>query len=139
VDNQLRGRSAARDPGGSRFVISLEDDLMPHLRGDRNPPHDGQTAHRRRRPIEHSLISRSVEGLRRKVEERNFQIRKHVLEYDDVMNLRAEVIYGSGSASSPEKTCCEDVLDIIERILRAEVATFAVARASQRSGTWRSY
>ena len=90
-------------------------------------------------PIEHSLISRSVESAQKKVEEQNFQIRKRVLEYDDVMNKQREVIYGQRQRILSGDDLREDVLGIIERILRDQVALFTgTSRASPRSGTWRS-
>ena len=85
-------------------------------------------------PIEHSLISRSVESAQKKVEEQNFQIRKRVLEYDDVMNLQREVIYGQRQRILGGEDLREDVLEIIERILRGEVATFT--GASRFSEEW---
>ena len=95
IDNQLRGRSGRQgDPGSSRFFISLEDDLMRLFGGDRikgiietmNMPED--------EPLEHKLLSKSIENAQKKVEGNNFGIRKHVLKYDDVMNKQREVIYG---------------------------------------------
>ncbi len=128
VDNQLRGRSGRQgDPGASLFVISLEDDLMRIFGGERI----GRMMDRLRIdddiPIEHSLISRSVEGAQKKVEDQNFQIRKRVLEYDDVMNLQREVIYAQRQRILSGEDLRDDVLEIIERILRGEVATFAGA------------
>jgi len=85
-------------------------------------------------PIEHSLISRSVESAQKKVEDQNFQIRKHVLEYDDVMNLQREVIYNQRQRILGGEDLREDVLDIIERILREEVVVFT--GASKFSEDW---
>lgn len=95
IDNQLRGRSGRQgDPGSSRFYISLEDDLMRLFGGERlqslmeniNMPED--------EPLEHGLLTRTIEGAQKKVEGNNFAIRKHVLKYDDVMNMQRNVIYG---------------------------------------------
>ena len=95
IDNQLRGRAGRQgDPGSTRFYISLEDDLMRLFAGDRfrgvidkmNMPED--------EPLEHSLLTKTIEGAQKKVEGNNFGIRKHVLKYDDVMNQQREVIYG---------------------------------------------
>jgi preprotein translocase subunit SecA len=95
IDNQLRGRSGRQgDPGSSRFFISLEDDLMRLFGGERikeiidniNMPDD--------EPLEHRLLTKSIENAQKKVEGNNFAIRKHVLKYDDVMNKQREVIYG---------------------------------------------
>ncbi len=95
IDNQLRGRSGRQgDPGSSRFYISLEDDLMRLFAGDRfrgiidsmNMPED--------EPLEHAILTKTIENAQKKVEGNNFGIRKHVLKYDDVMNKQREVIYG---------------------------------------------
>ena len=94
IDNQLRGRSGRQgDPGSSQFYLSLEDELLRLFGSDRigwvmerfNFPED--------MPIQHPIIGRSIENAQRQVESRNFEIRKHVLEYDDVMNKQREVIY----------------------------------------------
>ncbi len=94
IDNQLRGRSGRQgDPGSSQFFVSLEDDLMRIFAGDRiknlmerfNLPDD--------MPIENALVSRSIESAQRKVEQHNFDIRKHLLEYDDVLNKHRDTIY----------------------------------------------
>lgn len=95
IDNQLRGRSGRQgDPGESRFFLSLDDDLMRKFGGDRlksimtkmNVPDD--------EPIEAKMVSRSIEGAQRRVEGHNFDIRKHLLEYDDVMNQQRHAVYG---------------------------------------------
>lgn len=94
IDNQLRGRAGRQgDPGSSKFYISLEDDLMRLFAGDRfngivetlKMPED--------EPLEHPILSRTIENAQKKVEGNNFGIRKHVLKYDDVMNKQREVIY----------------------------------------------
>ena len=126
VDNQLRGRSGRQgDAGASLFVISLEDDLMRIFGGERIHRLMDRLRIDDDIPIEHSLISRSVEGAQKKVEEQNFMIRKRVLEYDDVMNLQRKVIYSQRQRILSGDDLREDVLEIIERILRGEVATFA--------------
>ena len=94
IDNQLRGRGGRQgDPGSSRFYVSLDDDLMRIFGGDRiarlmerfNFPED--------MPIEHALITKSIESAQKKVEGYNFDIRKHLVEYDDVINKQREIIY----------------------------------------------
>ena len=95
IDNQLRGRSGRQgDPGSTKFFVSLEDDLMRIFGGDQvlkimnafKLPDD--------MPIEHGLVSRAIEGAQKKVEGHNFDIRKHTVEYDDVMNQQRKIIYG---------------------------------------------
>ncbi|OFW53836.1 MAG: preprotein translocase subunit SecA, partial [Actinobacteria bacterium RBG_16_70_17] len=94
IDNQLRGRSGRQgDPGESRFYLSLEDDLMRRFQGDRvkslmNRLHIPEDV-----PIEHSMVTKSIERAQRQVESQNFEIRKNVLKYDEVMNRQRQVIY----------------------------------------------
>ena len=127
VDNQLRGRSGRQgDPGASQFIISLEDDLLRIFGGERIHRLMDRLGLEEDIPIEHSLISRSVESAQKKVEEQNFQIRKRVLEYDDVMNKQREVIYGQRQRILSGDDLREDVLSIIERVLGEQVAYFTV-------------
>ena len=95
IDNQLRGRSGRQgDPGSSRFYLSLEDDLMRLFGSDNIASIMDKLGMEEDEPIEHALITKSIETAQKKVEARNFDIRKHVLEYDDVMNQQREIIYG---------------------------------------------
>jgi preprotein translocase subunit SecA len=95
IDNQLRGRSGRQgDQGSSRFYLSLEDDLLRIFGSDRISGLMGKMGMEEGEPIEHSLISKAIENAQRRVEGHNFEIRKHLLEYDDVMNKQREVIYG---------------------------------------------
>ena len=94
IDNQLRGRAGRQgDPGSSRFYLSLEDDLMRIFAGDRVKTLMDRMGMPDDEPIEHPWVTRSVENAQRKVEERNFDIRKNVLEYDDVMNAQRKTVY----------------------------------------------
>jgi preprotein translocase subunit SecA len=95
IDNQLRGRSGRQgDPGSSRFYLSLEDDLMRLFGGDRLKGMMGKLGMEEGVPIEHPWVTKSIERAQTSVEARNFEIRKHLLEYDDVMNKQRETIYG---------------------------------------------
>jgi preprotein translocase subunit SecA len=95
IDNQLRGRSGRQgDPGSSRFYLALEDDLLRIFGGERMTGIMEKLGMKEGEPIEHNLISRAIENAQSKVEGHNFEIRKHLLEYDDVMNQQREVIYG---------------------------------------------
>jgi preprotein translocase subunit SecA len=95
IDNQLRGRSGRQgDQGSSRFYLSLEDDLLRIFGSDRISGLMGKMGMEEGEPIEHSLISKAIENAQRRVEGHNFEIRKHLIEYDDVMNQQREVIYG---------------------------------------------
>jgi len=94
IDNQLRGRCARQgDPGSSRFYLSLEDDLMRLFGGDKIKNMMDRLNVEDDEPIENKIVTSSIENAQKKVEERNFNIRKMVLEYDDVMNQQREVIY----------------------------------------------
>ncbi len=95
IDNQLRGRSGRQgDQGSSRFYLSLEDDLLRIFGSDRIAGLMGKMGMEEGEPIEHSLISKAIENAQRRVEGHNFEIRKHLIEYDDVMNQQREVVYG---------------------------------------------
>ena len=94
VDNQLRGRAGRQgDPGSSRFFLSLEDDLLRIFGSDRISPIMEKLGMEEGEPIEHPLINKAVENAQKKVEAHNFDIRKHLLQYDDVMNKQRKVIY----------------------------------------------
>jgi preprotein translocase subunit SecA len=94
IDNQLRGRSGRQgDPGSSRFYLSLEDDLMRIFGGDRLMGWMEKLGMEEGVPIEHGMVTRSIERAQKQVEGRNFEARKHLLEYDDVMNKQRESIY----------------------------------------------
>ncbi|GAB4250203.1 MAG: preprotein translocase subunit SecA [Thermoleophilia bacterium] len=135
IDNQLRGRSGRQgDPGASRFYISLEDDLMRLFGGDRIHGLMDRIGFEEDMPIEHKMISRSVENAQKKVEEQNFQIRKRVLEYDDVMNKQREVVYAQRQRILEGEDLSEDVREIIERVLRNQV--LQVTSGSQYAEDW---
>src|SRR3954467_9626987 len=94
IDNQLRGRSGRQgDPGASRFYLSLEDDLMRIFGGDRLMGWMERLGMEEGVPIEHGMVTRSIERAQKQVEGRNFEARKHLLEYDDVMNKQRESVY----------------------------------------------
>ncbi|HKL82454.1 MAG TPA: SEC-C metal-binding domain-containing protein, partial [Desulfobacter sp.] len=94
IDNQLRGRSGRQgDPGSSRFYLSLEDDLLRIFGGDRIHSVMDRLGIEEGEHIEHKFISKAIENAQSKVEGHNFEIRKHLLEYDDVMNQQREIIY----------------------------------------------
>ena len=94
IDNQLRGRSGRQgDPGSSRFFLSLEDDLMRIFGSDRIQGIMGRLGMERGEPIEHNMVTKAIERAQKQVEARNFGIRKHLLEYDDVMNKQRTEVY----------------------------------------------
>ena len=94
IDNQLRGRSGRQgDPGVTQFFVSMEDELMRLFGSERISSMMGRLGWEEGEPIEHKMITGSLENAQKKVEARNFEIRKHLLEYDDVQNKQREVIY----------------------------------------------
>lgn len=94
IDNQLRGRAGRQgDEGSSRFYVSLEDDLMRIFASDRISGVMNKLGWEKGQPIEHKMISKSIENAQKKVEARNFDIRKHLLQYDDVLNTQRDVVY----------------------------------------------
>jgi preprotein translocase subunit SecA len=122
IDNQLRGRAGRQgDPGSSRFYLSLEDDLMRIFGSDRISGIMEKLGMEEGVPIEHKLVTRSIEHAQKQVETRNFEIRKHLLEYDDVMNKQREAIYDLRRKVLEEETHDEYILDLSEEILKWQV------------------
>ena len=94
IDNQLRGRAGRQgDPGSSRFYLSLEDDLMRIFGSDRISGLMQRLGMEENVPIEHGMVTRAIERAQKQVEAQNFSVRKHLLEYDDVMNKQRESVY----------------------------------------------
>src|SRR5262249_59056694 len=113
IDNQLRGRSGRQgEPGSSRFYMSLEDDLLRIFGADRLKGLMGKIGMEDGVPIEHRWISRAIENAQKKVEAHNFDIRKHLLEYDDVMNKQREVIYARRRELLSAAPLKDDVFDM---------------------------
>jgi len=118
VDNQLRGRSGRQgDPGSSRFYLSLEDDLMRIFGSDRLQNIMRRLGMEEGVPIEHGMVTRSIERAQKQVEARNFETRKHLLEYDDVMNRQREEIYGMRREILRGEQARDHVLMLTETIL----------------------
>jgi preprotein translocase subunit SecA len=114
IDNQLRGRSGRQgDRGSSRFYMALEDDLLRIFGGERISGIMGRLGLEDGEPIEHNLISRAIENAQTKVEGHNFDIRKHLLEYDDVMNQQREVIYRQRRDLLTGQDIHETILDMM--------------------------
>lgn len=125
IDNQLRGRSGRQgDPGSSRFYISLEDDLMRLFGSDRIKGLLTRLGFDDTTPIEHPWITKSIENAQKKVEARNFEIRKHVLEYDDVMNKQRETVYDMRQDVLRGVELQEKVLDFITKMVESVVDSF---------------
>ncbi|HEV2063242.1 MAG TPA: SEC-C metal-binding domain-containing protein, partial [Thermoanaerobaculia bacterium] len=118
VDNQLRGRSGRQgDPGASRFYLSLEDDLMRIFGSDRLKNIMRRLGMEEGIPIEHRMVSKSIERAQKQVEGRNFESRKHLLEYDDVMNKQREHIYGLRREILANQWNKERMLELADTIL----------------------
>ena len=126
IDNQLRGRSGRQgDPGASRFFLSLEDDLLRLFAADRISGMMDKLGMEEDEPIEHKLITNSIEHAQKKVEARNFDIRKHVLEYDDVMNQQREVMYGERRKILLGENLRENIIGMVNHIIKDEMNQFA--------------
>ena len=125
IDNQLRGRAGRQgDPGSSRFFLSLEDDLLRVFGGERVKALMYRLGMTEGVPIESKLISRRIENAQKAVEAQNFEARKHLLEYDDVMNKQRETIYTIRRSALEGKDQKEYALGIAEDLARGLVATF---------------
>lgn len=126
IDNQLRGRSGRQgDPGESRFFISLEDDLMRLFASEAIAKIMDKLGMEEDEPIEHTLITRSIEHAQKKVEARNFDIRKHVLEYDDVMNQQREIMYGERRKILRGENLRENIRGMVNHIIKQEMNQYA--------------
>jgi preprotein translocase subunit SecA len=117
IDNQLRGRSGRQgDPGSSRFYLALEDDLLRIFGSDRISGLMERLGMEEDIPIEHRMVSRSIESAQKRVEDHNFEMRKHVLEYDDVMNQQRKVIYEQRRQILSGENLKDDVLGLAEEL-----------------------
>ena len=125
IDNQLRGRAGRQgDPGKSRFYISLEDDLMRLFGGERLQNLMDRMKIDDNMPIEAGMVSNSIESAQRKVESRNFAIRKNVLQYDEVMNSQRQIIYGQRDQVLNGENMKESIQKMIHEAIAANVKTF---------------
>ena len=127
IDNQLRGRAGRQgDPGSSRFYISLEDELMRRFGSERVQGLMGRLGVEEDMPIQHAWLDKSIESAQMRVEGYNFDIRKHVLEYDDVVNKQREVIY----AQRRQVLGTSDLRDQVLRMVRNEVSSVVATHTS---------
>ena len=118
IDNQLRGRSGRQgDNGSSQFFLSLEDDLMRIFGADNIAGMMDKLGMEEDEPIEHSLITKSIERAQKKVENHNFNIRKYILEYDDVMNQQREVLYGQRRLILNNQSLRETILHMVDGLI----------------------
>ena len=134
IDNQLRGRSGRQgDAGESRFFLSFEDDLMRVFGGERMQGIMGRLGVDEDTPIESKMVSRQIEGAQSRVEGHNFDSRRHVVEYDDVMNKQREIIYGERRKILEGTDTRSNFVSMVEHVVRAEVPTFCEGRHRE---TW---
>ena len=137
IDNQLRGRSGRQgDPGSSRFYLSLEDDLLRIFGGDRIHSVMDRLGIEEGEHIEHKFISKAIENAQSKVEGHNFEIRKHLLEYDDVMNQQREIIYRQRREALTAKDLKEVAQDMLEDACYDLVEGFALDNSKTALKDW---
>jgi len=130
IDNQLRGRSGRQgDPGSSRFYLSLEDDLLRIFGSERISSIMDRLGIDEDQPIEHRLVTKAIENAQRKVEAHNFEIRKHLLEYDNVMNQQREVIYSQRREVLAGEDLKDSVMEMIEEQTEGIVDLYAEEKA----------
>jgi preprotein translocase subunit SecA len=126
IDNQLRGRSGRQgDPGSSRFYLALEDDLMRIFGSDRISNVMSRLGIQEDEPIEHKWVTKAIESAQRKVEAHNFEIRKHLLEYDNVMNKQREVIYTQRREVLGGENLKDSVIEMVEETAEDLVDLYA--------------
>ncbi|MGV8146887.1 MAG: preprotein translocase subunit SecA [Alkaliphilus sp.] len=125
IDNQLRGRSGRQgDPGSSRFFISLQDDLMRLFGGDKMHGLVDKLGLKDDEAIEHGMMSKSIENAQKKIEGRNFGIRKHVLQYDDVMNKQRTIIYGERKKVLAGENMHDHLMNMLDNIVDASISMY---------------
>ncbi len=137
IDNQLRGRSGRQgDPGESRFYLSLEDSLLRIFGSHRVAFIMEKLKIPENEPIEHNIISRAIENAQKKVEAHNFEIRKHLIEYDDVMNRQREVIYNQRKELLAGENIRETVSSIISETVEDIITTFCPPKTAAADWDW---
>ena len=130
IDNQLRGRCARQgDPGSARFYLSLEDDLMRIFGSDNIKSMMDKLGMEEDDPIENKMVTRSIENAQKRVEERNFNIRKQVLQYDDVMNQQREVIYKERRKVLDQANLRDTVMSFTHKIVDRALAMYCPPEA----------
>ena len=129
IDNQLRGRAGRQgDPGSSRFYVSLEDEIMRLFGSDKVSPMLAKLGMKEDMPIEHPFITKAIENAQMRVEAHNFEIRKYLLEYDNVMNKQRETIYGMRREIMDSGDIRGRINDMIEEICENLVSEYALEK-----------
>lgn len=135
VDNQLRGRAGRQgDPGSSVFFLSLEDDLMRIFIGEKMSQFMEWAGMEEGVPIQARMVTNSIENAQKRVEGHNFDIRKNLIEYDDVMNLQRKAVYALRQQVLGDSPMTEELYDLAERVVRYEVGQHCPRNAA--SGEW---
>jgi preprotein translocase subunit SecA len=138
IDNQLRGRSGRQgDPGSSRFYLSLEDDLLRIFGSDRISGIMSRLGMEEDQPIEHNLVTKAIENAQGRVEGHNFEIRKHLLEYDNVMNQQREVIYSQRRDVLTSEDLRESVTEIVEEQVEGIIDLYADEKSHPEDWDWK--
>ncbi len=140
IDNQLRGRSGRQgDVGSSRFYISLQDDLMRLFGSERISMVVDRLGLDEDDPIDAKILSNTIEGAQKKIEARNFDIRKHVLNYDDVMNKQREIIYGERQKVLSGDDIHENIMSMIESVVDNIVSSVCGGMQFADEWVWENY
>jgi preprotein translocase subunit SecA len=138
IDNQLRGRSGRQgDEGSSRFYLSMEDDLLRIFGGERMGSIMARLGMEEGEPIEHGMISKAIENAQRKVEAHNFEIRKQLLKYDDVMNQQREVIYKQRREALRGESLKPDIEEMIREVSETIADRFADEKVLPEEWDWK--
>lgn len=138
IDNQLRGRSGRQgDPGSSRFYLSLEDDLLRLFGSDRISGMMQRLGMEEGVPIEHRWVTKAIENAQKKVEAHNFDIRKHLLEYDDVMNKQREIIYSYRKSVIASEDLKEEIASIAEELATSYIDIYTNEKVASEEWDWK--
>ena len=133
IDNQLRGRAGRQgDPGSTRFFVSLEDDIVRRFGGDRIKGLMEWAGMDEETPLENRMIGRMIEDVQKRVEGYNFDIRKHLVEYDDVVNMQREIIYTERRKALSGTNLKSSILEMIDRELEASIGRYSDSRGYER-------
>jgi preprotein translocase subunit SecA len=138
IDNQLRGRSGRQgDPGSSKFYLSLQDDLLRIFGSERVAKIMDLLKIEEGEAITHGMITRSIENAQKKVEAHNFDIRKHLIDYDDVMNKQREVIYSQRREILAGQEIRESFLEMLDETIEEIVASYAIEKTPASEWDWK--
>jgi len=137
IDNQLRGRAGRQgDPGSSRFYVSLEDEIMKLFGSERVSPILAKLGMEEDMPIEHSFITKAIENAQTRIENHNFEIRKYLLEYDNVMNKQRETVYGMRREIMSNGDITDQIYDMINEICEDIVFEAAPEKVYPEEWDW---